>query len=524
VTSKARAGIEHLQARRGAYADSVTLMQVSKVVAAVGGVTAALVAMATELNVDLARGMGFEVAPDTSANDLLVAIRAIDEMSLLTAVEAADAALAPSRPATGGGPAPVQPPRTTASALRRTSAGLVLVSVPGRAAFAEAMDALEAGADVMIFSDNVPVAHELALKRRAGELGRLVMGPDCGTAVVGGLGLGFANAVPAGPVGIVAASGTGAQQLLCLLAIAGVGVSGCLGVGGRDLSAAVGARSTMTALELFDADPGTELIVVVSKPPAAEVAAAVRARADQLGTPVQFGLLGAGQPDLTVLAEAVVVATGNPVPEWPQWLPEAGPAASSAGSASDSSAGSSAGSAAGSSARSRDGRRGGGLRGLYSGGTLCDEAMLIASAVLGEIRSNIALRPEWALPADLRHPSSGGHLMIDFGDDLLTQGRPHPMIDATLRSERLAAETADPSASVVLLDVVLGYGADLDPAALLAPAISAATGAGLPVVVAMIGTDRDPQGLVAQATRLRDAGAAVFASNAAATRYALGLL
>jgi FdrA protein len=475
-------------------------MQVSKRVGAAASVTAALVAMATELNVELAQGMGFEVPTGTSPNDLLIAIRADDELSLLAAVELADDSLAPVRAtSSSGGAAPEQLPRTTSSALLHEDAGLVLVSVPGRYAFAEAMDALEGGADVMIFSDNVPVAHEVALKQRAGDVGRLVMGPDCGTAVVGGLGLGFANAVRPGPVGIVAASGTGAQQLLSLLTVAGIGVSGCLGVGGRDLSAAVGARSTLTALERFDADPGTELIVVVSKPPAAEVATAVRAHAAQLRTPVHFGLLGPGAPDLTALAESVLAASGASVPDWPRWLPASGPAS-------------------GTGARAR---AGGGLRGLYSGGTLCDEAMLIASAELGEIRSNIPLQAQWSLPADLRYD---GHLMIDFGDDALTQGRPHPMIDATLRTERLAAETADPSASVVLLDVVLGHGADPDPAALLAPAIATAAEAGLPVVVAMIGTDLDPQGLTAQASRLHSAGAAVFASNAAATRYALGLL
>ena len=163
----------------------------------------------------------------------------------------------------------------------------------------------------MVFSDNVPLEQEVALKEYAGRAGLLVMGPDCGTAVVGGVGLGFANVVRPGPVGIVAASGTGAQHLMALLDGAGVGVSHCLGVGGRDLSAEVAGRSTLQALDLLDADASTELIVVVSKPPAAEVAEAVRARASALGTPVLFGLLGAGQPDLTATAASVVQAAGG---------------------------------------------------------------------------------------------------------------------------------------------------------------------------------------------------------------------
>jgi FdrA protein len=318
------------------------------------------------------------------------------------------------------------------------------------------------------------------------------MGPDCGTAVIGGVGLGFANAVHPGRIGIVAASGTGAQQLMSLLELAGVGISGCLGVGGRDLSSAVGAISTISALDRFDADPTTELVVVVSKPPDAEIAVAVRAHAATLATPVQFGLLGPGQPDLTELAAAALAALGQSAPQWPVFglYPGSTP------------------------------RPGGALRGLYSGGTLCDEAMLIASAALGEVRSNIPLQPEWRL--DPRDLSYAGHLMIDFGDDGLTQGRPHPMIDASARVQRLGVEAADPRASVVLLDVVLGHGADPDPARLLAPAIEQARE--LVVVVSLIGTEADPQGFVEQGNRLSDAGAAVFASNAQAARYAIAKL
>ncbi len=191
--------------------------------------------------------------------------------------------------------------------------------MPGQHAFAEAADALDAGCDVMIFSDNVPVAQEVWLKDRAAERGLLVMGPDCGTAIVGGIGLGFSHSVRPGPIGIVAASGTGAQQVVCLLDAAGAGISAVLGVGGRDLSAQVGGRSARAALAALDADPATELIVLLSKPPAAEVAASLRGFAASLATPVQFALIGPGQPDLTAAAEAALRATGIEVPQWPAW-------------------------------------------------------------------------------------------------------------------------------------------------------------------------------------------------------------
>ncbi|MFE0381820.1 FdrA family protein, partial [Streptomyces inhibens] len=274
-----------LELRRGTYRDSVRLMQVSRSVGAVDGVEDALVAMATDLNLELLDGMGFDVPEDAGANDLVIAIRARDEDALHRARAHLDEALAAQPQASGraGGTAAGPAFRTVRGAGE--GANLALLSVPGPHVFAEATDALDSGLNVMIFSDNVPVGHEIHLKDRGRESGLLVMGPDCGTAVVGGVGLGFANVVRSGPIGLVAASGTGSQQLMCLLHAAGSGISHCLGVGGRDLSKAVGGRSTLQAMALLDADPDTELIVVVSKPPAASVAAEVAPDAAPRATP-----------------------------------------------------------------------------------------------------------------------------------------------------------------------------------------------------------------------------------------------
>jgi FdrA protein len=488
-----RDGLGHVEIR-SAYADSVTLLQVSRQVADVPGVLAAQVAMATPLNLEVLEGMGFDIPPSTP-NDMVVALRVTDDGALAAALAAVSAALTVTTRRSSGDDE--VPPRTTRSALLRSGAGLALVSVPGAHAAVEAMDALDAGRDVMVFSDNVPVEHEVVLKQVATERGLLVMGPDCGTAMVGGLGLGFANVTEPGAVGIVAASGTGCQQLMCLLAAAGVGVGAALGVGGRDLSAAVGGLSTRTALARLDDDPTIDRIVVVSKPPAPEVAAALEEYAAGLATPVDLALLGPGRPDLTAAASAVVAALGRPEPAWPTW---GTPAAGSVG---------------------------GSLRGLFVGGTLCDEAMIVAAERLGPIRSNIPLSPDLALDSSM---TAEGHLMVDFGDDQLTQGRAHPMIDPTLRLEHLARLAADPATGVLLLDVVLGHGAEPDPAALLAPALrgavseAAAAGRPLPVVVACVGTEHDPQGLTRQATALAAAGAEVHLSNAQAARRAVELV
>jgi FdrA protein len=466
-------------------------MQVSRRVGALEGVSSALVAMATDLNVELLATMGFE-AVEASPNELLVAVDADTDEALAGALDEVDAALSEAaRPAvTGFGSAP--PPLTVRAAAARSEATVALVSTPGEHAFADALDAVEAGLHAMVFSDNVPVEQEVLLKDRAAEAGVLVMGPDCGTAVLGGVGLGFANVVRPGPVGIVAASGTGAQHLMSLLDGAGVGVSHCLGVGGRDLSAAVAGRSTLAALDLLDADEATAQIVVVSKPPDPAVADAVRAHAASLRTPVLFGLLGRGQPDLTQLARTVVEACGSP------WRTPADRIGSIG-----------------------TGRIDGHLRGLFVGGTLCDEAMVVAVEQLGEVTSNIPLDPAWALGEDLR---SRGHTMIDFGDDAFTRGRPHPMIDGSVRADRIRAEVQDPTTGVLLLDVVLGLAAEPDPSALLVPAVREAIAAEVPVVCSVVGTRDDPQDLDRQVEALNAAGAWVHLSNAAAARAAVDLL
>ncbi|MGZ4596840.1 MAG: FdrA family protein [Actinomycetes bacterium] len=489
----------HVEMRRGTYYDSVTLMQTSQRVVELPGVRAAMVAMATPLNLEVYERLGFDTAAIEAAtpNDLLIAVDA-DADVLAAAVSALDSQLASPSGSGGGGTGEAVRPKTLGSALGDRRGSLALISVAGQYAFVEAMDALHAGVSVMVFSDNVPVEQEVRLKEEASRRGLLVMGPDCGTAVVGGVGLGFADALQPGPVGIVAASGTGAQQVSCLLDAAGVGVTAVLGVGGRDLSAAVGGRSTLAAMALLDQHPGTSLMIVISKPPDEAVAGQVLDAAESMTTPTLVGFVGRGREDMTALtatALALLGHGGQTPREWPAATPrEARP---------------------------------GFIRGLFSGGTLCDEAMAIAAETLGPIASNTPLEPGWELPPDLH---AAAHLMIDFGDDKLTQGRPHPMIDQSLRVARIAEEAADPGCAVLLLDVVLGYGANADPAAELAPAIAAARaraaddGRDLAVVVSLIGSAADPQGLDRTATALAAAGASVHLSNAAAARVATALV
>ncbi len=484
-----------IEVRKGTYHDSVTLMQLSQELNARPDVTTVVVAMATELNLSMLDDMGFDRPAEATPNDLVIALDVADDAAAKAALDALGELMQRQPARTSGlGDQELPSPPTVATAARRAQSSLALVSTPGRVAALDAADALASGLDVMIFSDNVPVSHEIALKDMAATMGRLVMGPDCGTAVVDGIGLGFANVVRPGPVGVVAASGTGAQQLLALLDGADVGVTHCLGVGGRDLSSDVRGRSTLAALDRLAADDTVTTIVVVSKPPAPEVADVVSRHAASLGKPVILGFLAAGRPDLTATAAEVVDAVGARWEDPRRWGAGRSPTTPTDPAASRY------------------------LRGLFAGGTLCDEAMLIAAESLGTLSSNIPLAGHRHLDADL---ASNGHTFIDFGDDQLTVGRPHPMIDPSPRLERLERELADSECAVVLLDVVLGYAAHADPATDLAAVIAASD---TPVVVSLIGTRDDPQGLEPTAARLVEAGAVVHASNAAAAREAVSLV
>jgi FdrA protein len=496
---------ERVIVRRGAYYDSVTLMLISRDAGRLDGVEDAAAVSATPLNIALLerQGYGLAEAADAGPNDLVIAVRAVDDAAADAAFAEIDARLANSGIPSSGGSAEAAPRSLTSAARRRPDLNLAFLSVPGRHVAYEAALALRAGMHVFCFSDGLSVDEEAVLKRRAVDQGLLFMGTDCGTAILDGVALGFANAVEPGPVGIVAASGTGLQQITCLLDAAGVGISQAVGVGGRDLSATVGGLMTERALELLDADEATETVVVVSKPPDPTVAARIAARAAAMSKPVILAFLG---------SDAALESSGNVT------------VASTLEAAADAAA-----TQAGATPYADDAAlplavSQGYVRGLFCGGTLCDEAMAIAAESLGPIASNIPLRPEWRM-SDIA--ASEGHTFIDFGDDEFTEGRAHPMIDPSLRTERFAREAADPDVGVILVDVVLGHGAHADPAASLAAAIvdaQAARETPLSVVVSLCGTQNDPQDLARQRAQLEEAGAMVARSNAHAARLALAAI
>jgi FdrA protein len=443
------------------YHDSVTLMLASRDAESVDGVVFAAAVMGTPVNLDLLRDQGFAPEKDVGPNDMIVAIAANDDATLERATAVVAGRL--SGGDEGGARTEEARPKTMRSAARLDPAiNVAVISVPGRYSAYECAMALDAGLHVFCFSDGMSLRDEAALKRRAVDGALLMMGADCGTAIIDGVGFGFANALERGPVGIVGASGTGIQQVTCLLDSAGVGISHAIGVGGRDLNSAIGGAMTLHALDLLARDATTEVIALISKPPDPEVARRVSAAAEEVTKPVVLGFLG-DTGSLEGTAAGCAELCGGRVELEDAALPE------------------------------RVTR--GAIKGFFCGGTLCEEAGAVVRA----------RRPDAAF--------------VDYGDDRFTEGRAHPMIDPTLRNEAVARAVIDPDIGVVVLDVVLGYGAHGSPADELASIIEGARE--VTVVAALCGSRGDPQGLDAQAKPLTSAGALVTRNAAHAGRLAL---
>lgn len=488
--------------RKGFYLDSVALMRLSREIAGAPGIAEAALMMGTPANIAIMKNAGLlkdGAAPQ--GNDLVLAIRADSEASARAALAQAEKEL--DKPKTQGGGAEAWRPRSIAAAVKGVPGlNLALISVPGDFAAAEARKALNRGLHVMMFSDNVPIEDERSLKERARELGLLMMGPDCGTAIIGGTPLAFANRLKRGKIGIIGASGTGTQEVSCLISEAGEGISHAIGVGGRDLKQEIGGITTLMAIDALDADPSTERVVLISKPPHPDVAKTVIARIAKSPKPYTVCFIGAASADLPknakfapTLKEAAEIAIGRTICEAFDASAEAGRYAKRAGAAR--------------------------IEGLYSGGTLCAEAQVILKAGGREVASNAAVPGVPYLDAA---ESAGRERIIDLGADEYTKGKPHPMIDPSVRDDALRAALRDPSIAVILVDLVIGYGAHADPAGYLAEVL-AGRGTDSPLIVGSVcGTEQDPQVRSAQMKRLAEAGVIVAPSNADACKLALALV
>lgn len=488
------------------YLDSVKLLAGSRAIIETPGIDwgAALTGTPANVEVLLDEGFSADELSHAGANDLVIAVRG-NQIEL--ALTNAETELFSAAGTTDGAS-----PAASIRSVEETTAlanppNLAVISVGGDYAALEAHKALTASMDVLLFSDNVSLEDEVELKRRAAAAGLFAMGPGAGTAVLGGVALGFANAVRKGPVGVVAAAGTGAQEVMSLLDRAGLGVTQVIGVGGRDLSDAVGGLMTAQGIRSLEDDPATDVILLVSKPPSAEVSQQLLSRPSM--KPLVAALVGLREPievsphvTLTSTLEdgvaAVTTALGVDFSPTDDALVQRASLAVARVDASRTA-----------------------IRGLFSGGTLCFEAMTLMTDQGLSVYSNTPLRPEWSAadaPAD-------GHICLDLGEEEFTRSRPHPMIDPAARLELIVQHGSSPHTAVVLVDVVLGFGSHEDPAGQLAPACAEvmAIENGPQVVAYVLGTESDPQGLANQREQLEDVGCIVPSTNARAALTATAI-
>jgi FdrA protein len=482
--------------RAGAYYDSVVLMQLQRGLLGLPGVVDAGAVMATPANRDLLAANN--LLPETitaNPDDLLIVVKAENDQSANNAIGQVDELLA--RRKSSGVSQDFRPRSLSAATKQLPEANWVLVSVPGRFAAGVAREALALDKHVFLYSDNVSLEDEIALKKAAREKGLLVMGPDCGTAIINGIGLGFANRVRRGSIGVVGASGTGTQAVTAQIHNLGAGISHAIGTGGRDLKSDVGAITAHQALDALARDDETKVIVLISKPPSPDVATSIISAAQSTGKPVVIYFIGYPPPGRKIgnlyfaisLSEAAEMAVNS---NWELVIEKKSPITNNY------------------------------LRGLFSGGTLAYETLLGLQSFLAPIYSNAPITNNQLLKDPLK---SEAHTIIDLGDEFFMVGRLHPMIDNDLRIRRMKQEAADPETGMILFDVVLGEGSHMDPAGELAPVIkeirekrSRELGE-LEFVAMVIGTDDDPQNLQSQVSQLEGAGVKVFRTAAEAVEY-----
>lgn len=506
----------HNVIKKNSYFDSVTLMLFSSKLNDVEGVKQAAVMMGTDHNKSLMVSSGVlaeSQLKDISANDLVIGVVADDQTIIDQAIAVLEAQFDQKKdPSSKGGNKRVK--HLDAAVKEIPDLNLSVISLPGRYAKNEALRCLNKDIHVMLFSDNISVEEEVELKTLAVEKGLLMMGPDCGTAIINGVALGFANVVRRGNIGLSAASGTGLQEVTVIIDKLGGGISQALGTGGRDLKAAVGGKMMLLTLDALAHDDQTEVIGLVSKPPSPSVMNAIVEKASTIQKPIVACFLGGdlsvfegtnilGVATLEEAAHALVKVSqkqayeglsDSPLAQNTQRLLEAVPAT-----------------------------QGQYIRALYTGGTLAYESLLILKDSLGSVYSNISLDPTYAIEDP---ETSKEHTVLDMGEDYFTNGKPHPMIDPEGRAKRIIKEALDPQTSVVLLDCVLGYGSHENPAASIVKAVKEASSVRQDIVfvASVTGTQGDPQGLQKTETDLTNAGVIVLPTNAQAATFALNVL
>ncbi|MEA3507229.1 MAG: acyl-CoA synthetase FdrA [Elusimicrobiota bacterium] len=505
-------GIKENIIKENSYKDSVFLMEIARKLEKTEGVKSASLMMGTAANKEILfeSGLLTDKGKAASENDLIIAIHADGREIFNDALQY----IQDSFDNAGSGTdkeSSLKPASFEAALKTLDNPNFALISVAGEYAAREAGRALEKGLNVMIFSDNVSLEDEIRLKRKSAQKDLLMMGPDCGTAIIGGVPLGFANRVPAGNIGIVAASGSGLQEVTVVISKEGAGITHALGTGGRDLSKEVGGVTMNAGLDVLKEDQNTEVVVLLSKPPHPEVAEKLIAKAKNINKPVVICFLGSknfkseANIHFTSTLEGAAIAAAQISRGEKVSLPEF--TLDNIDSMVDEDI-----------KKISSGEKY--IRGLYAGGTLCDETIDIMKNMGIFPYSNTGVEEENKL-ADSN--KSREHCLVDMGEDEFTKGRPHPMIDLSLRNRRIEKEASDPETAVILFDLVLGYGANPDPAGEMEDTLNNIEGKKL-LIASVCGTDSDPQNYSRQISKLTRCGVRVLPTNAQAARYACKII
>jgi succinyl-CoA synthetase alpha subunit len=506
--------------KKGEYFDSVSIMLVAKKLSGFDEIIDSAVLMGTKENISILDSSGLLIPEFKGAGDmdLLAVFKTEDNADVQALLKSIDTLLKPQKDSSEDNH--LNPSSLEGAIDALPGANLSMISIAGRYAGDVAMKSLQLGLNVMLFSDNVPIEKEIELKTFAAEKGLFVMGPDCGTAIINGTPLAFANVVNRGNIGIVGASGTGLQEVSCIISNAGCGVSQAIGTGGRDVKKEVGGIMFLQGLNALAGDKNTDVILLVSKPPAKEVIEKIKEAVKKINKPVVSVFLGSS-PDLlfgskiyaaTTLEEAASIAVALAQNQSVSQVKEMSVK-------EDSELKEIAKREAGKLSKEQKY-----LRALFSGGTFCDETQLLGNEILTEIYSNTPVGTAKKLKDSGK---SEKHTIIDLGDDEFTVGKPHPMIDYSTRCKRIIEEAEDPETAVILLDIVLGYGSNMNPLEEVIPVIkkvkeiTSAHKYHLPVICSVTGTDKDPQNRTAVVAALSKEGVIVMKSNAAASKLAI---
>lgn len=488
--------------KNNTYYDSVTLMLVTSEITKIPGVGGASVCMGTELNKEMLRASGLS-SPDTenaTVNDLIIAFKTTDSSVKDDVLKTVDELLNKKNHRSGSDGATVAVPISLRAGLsEEPDSNIAIISVPGRYAFIEAQKALLSGLNVMLFSDNVSLEEEKILKTYAIKKGLLMMGPDCGTSIINNKGLCFANKIRKGNIGVVGASGTGIQEVTVLIDKFGGGITQAIGVGGRDLSSEIGGIMMLDVLESLENDEETEVILLLSKKPSQSVANKIITAAENCSKSVVICFMGYNEgvtnsknvffvPTLEEAAMKTLELTGiKPDMELEdlsfsedlakKLLPEQKY-----------------------------------VKGLFCGGTLCSEAEYVFNKCLADSSNG----------KDVGETLTKRHIFLDLGDDKYTVGKPHPMIDPTIRNEKIVEEAKNKETAAIILDFVIGYGAHGDPASVAHKSIQEvkAISPNMVIIAYVCGTEKDFQGLQKQKDILKSAGVIIADSNAQAARIA----